>query len=239
MPFTDQEYMSIGARFSTQRLIEQLGVAIATAKEHQAELARRWPADKTAALAKLADLIHGLYDEQAERKFQAATGNVNVHEIMREAKVLIGDIIAAADSAFADEPTIADQFHKGGKLGVSVPKVSGRLQALLVHAADHKDALAPWGIGDDDLQRGNDILVRLGEANAAQEQALRNLPPKTRELYVAKGRAYLLLKALNRAAKRSFIDDPTTAAKLDLRVLNRHGRRAKEPAPTPEPAPVA
>lgn len=109
----------------------------------------------------------------------------------------------------------------------------GRLETLLALVAQHKDALAPWGINDDDLQHGKTLLAGLGDANVAQEQALRNLPPKTRELYVIKGRAYLLLKGLSRAARRCFIDDPATAGKLDLHILNRKGRRAKEPAPAP------
>ena len=66
---------------------------------------------------------------------------------------------------------------------------------------------------------------------------IRDLPPKTRELYVLKGKAYLLLKRLSRAARRSFRDDPTTAAKFSLDLLSRKGGHRK--AATPEPGPPA
>jgi hypothetical protein len=133
----------------------------------------------------------------------------------------------------------AFEFHKGGKIGVSVPKITGRLQVLLTLAEAHKADLAQWGTDDKDLETGRRLLSELAAANIAQEQAVKNLPPATKALYILKAKAFLLLKRLARAGRNAFKNDPASAAKLKLDILRRRGHRhngeAEPPAP-PVPA---
>jgi hypothetical protein len=239
MAYTKEALAELGLRHPTQRMLEQSGVSVAAAKQHAADLEKWFPAARTAELEGLQAQIAALYDEQAEKKLGAATGNVRVAEVFQQAKDWVSDLIAAADSAFEEEPDLADEYHKGGKVGRSVPKLLGRMGALLAQAEKHQAELAEWGFNAQDLERGRQLVKALGDANTVQEGAVKDLPPKTRELNVVKGRAYLLLKRLARAGRRAFARDPATARKFALDVLNRRGRRsggASEPPQQPPPA---
>jgi len=231
MPYTDQDFVALGARFSTQRVIEQCTVAVAMARAHADELGARFPKAKVDELAKYIERMPSLYDEQAEAKFTKATGNVPVNATLVKAKHWISDMIAAADNTFEEDPEIMDKYHQGGKIGRSVPKVLGRMETLVTIADSHKDQLAAWGFTAEHLTEGKKLMAELRTGDTAQEKAVKDLPPKTRELYAVKGKAYLLLKRLSRTARTTFRHDPTIAAKLNLDILNRHSaRRTGTPA---------
>ena len=236
MPYTDQELISMGARFSTQRLLEQGAVSVAMARAHEKELEKMFPRARVDELEGLLGDIKSKFEGQAGAKSAYAQGNVPVAACLRDAKHWIGDLIAAADNAFEEEPDLCDEFHKGGKIGRSVPKTAGRLQVLLTLAEKYKEALGPWGIGDDDLARGRTLLADLSAADTAQESAVKNLPVATKEVYILKAKAYMLMKRLARASRRIFKNDPAAAAKLNLDILNRRGHKHTgddTPAETP------
>lgn len=233
MPYGEKELVAVGARFATQRVIEQGNVSVAVARAHAQELEKKFPAARVDELAALVQEIQSQFGTQADAKTAFATGNVPVEEKIGEAKRWISEVIAAADNAFEEDPEIGDEYHKGGKVGRSVPKIAGRMQALLVLAGGHLGALGDWGIDRGDLDRGAKILAALSAADTAQEQAVKDLPAATRKLYAQKGRAYLLLKKLARAARTVFKDDPATRDKLSLDILRRSGRKVG--GETPEP----
>jgi hypothetical protein len=43
MAFSEKDYILLGSRLSTQRLLEQGGVSVAVARAHAKELGRRFP----------------------------------------------------------------------------------------------------------------------------------------------------------------------------------------------------
>jgi len=231
MPFTEQELMEIGSRFTTQRLIEQGAVSVAVAKAHAGELAKKFPPGRTAELEALLSEIQAKFATQAGAKDAYGTGNVPVTNKIREAKKWIAEVITSADNAYEEEPELRDEFHKGGKIGISVPKITGRLQVLLSLAEGRQAELAEWGIDNADLKTGRRLLEELTAANIAQEAAVKNLPVATKDLYVLKGKAFLLLKRLARAGRDVFKNDPATAAKLNLDILRRKGRKQDEAGP--------
>ncbi len=234
MPYTENQLAEIGIRYNTQRMEEQGGVSVAVARAHEAELGKKFPKARVDELEKhLAD-VKALRGNQVQAKSEKGTGNVPVNEVIRQCKEWIGDMIAAADNAYEEDPDVRDQFHKAGKIGRSVPKVSGRVQELVALAQNRAADLEAWGFAAEDLAKGATLIADLKSANTNQETAVADLPPKSRQLYVAQGRAYLLLKRLARSGRRVFKSDPTTAAKLNLDILNRQGRRrAPEPATAP------
>jgi hypothetical protein len=181
----------------------------------------------TLELDQLTALISGLFEDQAEKKFERNTANIPVVELCQRGKAWIRQVMAIADNAFDDEPELADEFHHGGKIGRSVSRLTGRLQALATLVEKHQGALAAWGLQGAMIAEGRDLVTALGDANTAQERAVTELPPKTRELYAAKGRLYLLLKKLARAGRTAFAGDPTLTAQLNLDILNRKGSRRK------------
>lgn len=232
MSYSEQDLVNLGARFSTQRLIEQAGVSLALGRAHAEELGARYSKAKLDELEGAITTVRGLAEQQTEGKIAKASGNMPVATLLSDCKHWIADLLTAADNAFEEEPDFADKYHQGGKIGRSVPKVLGRMEGLLVLAQKHQAELSAWGFGDAELNRGKALLTELASSNTAQETAVRALPPKTRELYAAKGRTYLLLKQLSRTARAVFRSDPTIAAKLNLDVLNRVGRRHNGGLPT-------
>jgi len=225
MSFSESEMVQLGSRFSTQKLIEQANVSIAVARAHAAELGSRFPQAKVDELEQNIGKAQKLFDEQAEKKLLRATGNVPVAALVADAKRWLSDLIAAADNAFEEDQKLADQYHKAGKLGRSVPRICGRIEELISQANQHKAELAAWGFVAADFDRGSKVLTYLRAADTTQERAVKDLPPKTRELYALKGSVYLSLKRLARAGRRAFATDPTSASKLDLEILNRHAHK--------------
>jgi hypothetical protein len=232
MGFSEQEYVDLGARFATQRMIEQAKVSVAVARAHSADLKTTFPEPKIVEAERLVSKIEGLYDEQAEKKFERNTAGAPVAAQVKSGKAWVISAMAIADNAFEEEHAIRDQFHQSGKIGSSVPKLTGRMASLLALAEKNREAMAGWGLTPELFDQGKTILASLSQSNTVQEKALKDLPPKTRELYAAKGRLYILLKQLSRAGRIAFAGDPTSVAKLNLDILNRKGsRKSEKPAP--------
>ena len=238
MAYSENDLIAIGGRFSTQRLIEQANVSIAMARAHAAEISKMFPPEKVDELESIVTEIKTKYGTQADAKDAFGTGNVPVTAKIIEAKKWISSIITSADNAYEEEPEIRDEFHKAGKLGTSVPKILARLETLVVLADKHKADLAPWGVEDADIEKGRALIRDLTAADTAQEQAVKNLPAATKPLYILKGKAYLLLKKLARAARNIHGDDPTTAFGFNLNILKRHGRKPGNNEAPPAPAPT-
>jgi hypothetical protein len=236
MAQSQEELVRFGARRSTERILAQAEVSLRVAREHAAALGSKFPPSKTDRIEALLGQVRGLYDVQAEKKVGAATGNVPVQELVGQAKDWIRDVRTAADNAFEREPEVRDEFHKGGVLGSSVPKLLARLTSMLALAEVHKTALAEWGVTPEDVAAGRKLVTDLKNADATQEQALKNLPPKTRELNEAKGELYLLLKALARTGRRVFKSNPALANQLSLDILGRTGGGAARPEQPAAPA---
>ena len=225
MAYTKEKLVDLGARFSTQRMMEQLPVSIAAARAHEVDLGAKFPPAKVNEIETYYDQIKVLFGDQAEKKFDAATGNVDVNALLKTVKTYFRDIIAVADNTFEEDPEIRDEFHKDGPIGRSVPKAIRSFETIVALASKHSDALSEWGLTDQDILDAKAAMTALVDANTSQETAIKDLPPKTRELYEAKGRAYLLLKRLARTGRRVFANDPATAAKFNLDILRRKGTR--------------
>jgi len=110
-----------------------------------------------------------LADQQTEGKFAKASGNMPVSTLLAQCKNWIADLLTAADNAFEEEPDMADKYHQGGKIGRSVPKTLGRMEALLVVAQTHKPQLAAWGFGDPEFAAGNKLIGELTSTNTTQD----------------------------------------------------------------------
>ena len=225
MAYTNDKLADLGARFSTQRMMEQLPVSIAAARAHEVDLGASFPVAKVNEMETYYDQIKVLFSDQADKKFDAATGNVDVNAALKVVKKQFRHIITIADNTFEEDPDIRDEFHKDGPIGRSVPKAIRSFETLIALAAKHSSELSEWGLTDQDILDAKAAMNALVDANTAQEGALKDLPPKTRELYETKGRAYLLLKRLARTGRSLFADDPSTAAKFNLDILKRKGKR--------------
>jgi len=152
---------------------------------------------------------------------------VGVNATLKLVKNDFRHIMAIADNAFEEEPDVRDEFHKGGPIGRGVPRAIRAFESLVALAEKHRTELFAWGLTDARLDEARTHLRALVEADTAQEGAMKELSPKTRELNQAKGRAYLLLKKLARTGRSVFASQPQTSAKFDLEILNRAAPSAK------------
>ena len=224
MVYSNQELVDLGARFSTQRMLEQLPVSVTVARRYTLDLSPMFPAARVDELDALRIRIAGLFETQSEKKFEANTGNVPVQDKMRTLKEHLRDIIAAADNGFEEEPAMRAQFHKG-PLGRSVPSLVRRGAEIVALAEENADVLGSWGLSPEKIADTKTALSDLVAANTNQESALVNLPSSTQDLYLEKGRAYLLLKKLVRAGRRCLANRSAAAAEFNLDILNRKGTR--------------
>jgi hypothetical protein len=237
MGFSDKELIKLGARFSTQRMAEQIPVSVATARKYKPALGPKFPPAKVDELEALGNSIEAGSKTQTEKKFEANTGNVPVAEKMDAVKEGVRDIITTADNAFEEEPEIRDQFHKHGPLGRTVTSTMKKAETIIVLAKKNSAALAEWGLLAEEIAATETALSELKTAEVSQETALTNLPPSTAELYRNKGRAYLLLKQLNRTGKRRLSKQPAAAKEFNLDILNRKGTRKNGEGPEPGTTP--
>lgn len=148
-------------------------------------------------------------------------GNVPVEEAIDLGKEWIFRIVSAANNAFEEDEEIWDLFHLSVKVGRSVPKVLKRIEDLLLLCEKYKDSLQKWGFSDADLKKGKEIYDEILRRNTEQKNSVNNLPKATYDLYLLKGKAYLLIKKLSRVGKVVFYCDPATRAKFDLDILYR------------------
>ncbi len=98
MPYSEKELVSIGSRFTTQRLMEQGAVSVALARAHEKELAKRFPPARTAELDALLADIHAKFSAQAEAK----------------AYLLMKRLARAARDTFKGDPAPAPQPAPAG-----------------------------------------------------------------------------------------------------------------------------
>jgi hypothetical protein len=147
-------------------------VSVAVARAHAKELQKKFPAAKVDALEALIEEIKNNFEKQAGAKDARGTANAPVDDIIGEAKGWIADVITSADNAYEEEHEKRDEFHKGGKIGVSVPKITGRLQVLLTLAEAHKADLADWGTDDKDLETGRRLLSELAAVMGMIERSV-------------------------------------------------------------------
>ena len=88
-----------------------------------------------------------------------------------------------------------------------------------------------------DFQAKLETKLRAFEAGTgAQEAGIASLPDSNRAFCEAKGRLYFLIKDIISAARALHAAEPELAAKYNLKVLYRRGRKEKaEVAPAPVP----
>ena len=148
-----------------------------------------------------------------------------------DGKRWIRNLIDAATSAFDGDDKKLDGYTSSTKVGRSVPRLLERLKGLSERAMADATALAAEGFDAAEVAQGPAIHEGLAGADGAQEAAIKDLPTKTRDMYAKKGELYLLLKNCERAARRTWRDDPTRVGTFALSLLKRGGSTRAAPAP--------
>ncbi|MCX7830738.1 MAG: hypothetical protein N2445_06740 [Acidobacteria bacterium] len=228
MSMEEKDLVLLGGRYSTMRLLEQGAFSVSLGRAYLEELKNYFPKERVDELEDILSRIRNSYDKQSEAKDLMKTGNIPVEEAIDKGKEWIYKIVSFADNAFDEDEEIRDLFHLSGKVGRSVPKVLKRIEDLLLLCEKYRDSLQEWGFSDADLKKGKEIYEEILKRNTEQENSVKNLPKATYDLYLLKGKAYLLIKKLSRAGKVVFYSDSSTRAKFDLDILYRKGKKKEE-----------
>ncbi|MBI5477387.1 MAG: hypothetical protein HY906_00945 [Deltaproteobacteria bacterium] len=230
-----EEMVALGARFATHKLVEQSHTSENQGRASATELGARFPVARLDRIATLCGEVAAGGADRVVAASEKGALTLMQHEVFGEGKQWVRGLRDAAATAFDGDEAKVDDYTHGRKIGRSVPRLAQTMEAFTKLAKRDAAALAVEGFGADEIQRGEQILGRLRETDTSQEAAIKGLPPRTNDHYAKKAELYLLLKALERAARRTWPHDPARAAAFRLTLLRRGGTHVGAPAPTPTP----
>ncbi|MBI5481184.1 MAG: hypothetical protein HY906_20165 [Deltaproteobacteria bacterium] len=229
------ELVKLGGRQPTHKLVEQSDTSEKLARAGATELGPRFPAARIDRIAALrGEVAAGGADREVATSDKTALTQAQ-YGAFGDGKDWVRDVRDTADTAFDGDDATLDAYTGGPKIGRSVPRLRSAMEALIKLVKRDAQALAAEGFDAAEIARGEQTLARLGESDAMQEAAIKALPPRTQEFYAKKAELYLLLKTLERAARRTWRHDPARAASFRLTLLSRGGTHIERPLPTPTP----
>jgi len=215
-------------------VVEQLRVSLQLAREDAAMLARfGWPVTQTEVLASACDeLVRN--GAEYERKFGAKVGigqdlrgEIDRGKRWREQGLAIGRN-ALAGSALEQLERFA------GAAGQDGVRLAQQVQGILSVGRANDAACRAWGADDAFFAEGERLARSLPELAGEQGGKKKTVPAEHALLDEMEGRAWLLLKKLDRAGRAGHgaSGDRLRAAAYNLDILYGRRTRARRPADT-------
>ena len=219
------EIVKAGSQYRADYLVEQAGVTLARAGK-EATVLGRFGVTKD-LLAKAADCVKKLAAATKDRALAGADAQSATRaqdESAGQAKDWLRQALLIGDNAFDGEAEIVDEFHKGGKVGASVPKLVGKVRQVLGLLRKDPTVVAKFGATADFVKQGDGLAESLVSADTRQEGKREALPKGTEAFYFDKGTLYFHLKTINRAGRAAHVTEPEAAAAWNLSILHRRGK---------------
>lgn len=230
----DLKQIELGMRYRGGYLVAQSGYTLGVAAADEDALAPLLPAGYLAQLEALRAEVQRTAGDKAVVAEESKHATSSQDDAVREGKVWRRRLAARARRAQrmgADVP--APLLHVGR--AATVPALLSQLQSDVSLLEAHGDALSVAGDPAPLLAQGRDIQQRLQDAEQAQEtKRLEALPAAVQAHYLAKGKLYTALKIVHDAGHELWADNAAQAARYNLDILYRNGRRrtpAVETAP--------
>ncbi len=220
-----EELIAIGAQHRAANLVQQAGYTLGIAAEEEEEIEE--VLEDPALVEDVAAARDNVKASMADRELMEQESREHTkrqNEAVRGVKVWRRKAVARAKRAARRGKDIPQELLLIGSAR-SVPDLIAQLTIMLAlfeaHLADLGGARAQAL-----LEEGKTLLIELGGADAAQEVALlASLPEKVRDFYAAKGLLYLGIKLINDGGHELHADSPKEAAKYNMKILYRRGRR--------------
>lgn len=220
-----EELITIGAKTRTPQLVQQAGYTLGMAAESEAEIEAILEDDQLVEQVEAAkERVKSAIQDRELMEQEAEEQTRQQNAVLRESRVWRRKVAARARRAVRRGKKIPDELLRIGAAS-SVSEVTAQLTTktatLEAHLADmggpRAQALLEEGLG---------LLAGLSGADAAQEVArFSKLPKKVLDFYAAKGELLVGLKLINDAGQELYADDPTEAARFNLKILYRRGRK--------------
>lgn len=227
MALDRKDLAGVGLRLNGGRLLEQAGYTLGLARDEAQELAPFGVTkERLAGWETVRTQVQTAWNDRSISADESVALTDSQNRLVRDAKRWLRKVIQISGNAFAEEPTIYDEFTKIPRPQQSLPKLLEAMSRLTELCGKYSTRLAEWG-GRALAKEGADLVAQIQKTDAGQERKLQDLPKKTEEFHVQKGRLFLAIKQINRAGKTAHLDDNAAAARYNLDILYRSaGRRS-------------
>jgi len=234
---TDQEVITLGARYRADYLLEQSGYTIGLAAQEDKALADYLPAGYLAEVTSARDAVAAAAQDKSLQQAEAKEATRVHHTAFGDAKVWRRKAARIAACAKHLGKPIPDAL-----LHISQARTAPALALQvtnMVKLLDANQASLPGTGAAALIEEGKTLAAALQTADDAKElKRYAALPGAVQDFYRQKGLLYLGLKVINGAAQALHAGDPVAASRYAMTILYRRGRaHAAQPAPAPQPAP--
>ena len=241
MPYTREEYVSIGEQLRSQFVVHQLNLSLELAGRDATPLTSfGWSPTDTRNLAALRDEHVGAMREY-ERKFGTHIGRTETTAVEVDlAKRWRLRCLAIGENRLTDKDALATLRRAATRAGRDAEKLAAQIDALLAVAKTNETAFRTDGAADDGFYaEGNRLCVALKNAAAARRDRPKNLSAEHDKLDELDGRAWELLKKVSLAGKslHAANGDRARVAEYNLDLL--YGRPIIRTTRTATPAPTS
>ncbi|MBI2900336.1 MAG: hypothetical protein HYY17_09130 [Planctomycetes bacterium] len=223
--------LEVGRRIPADRLLQQTEYFLGLLDEELPRL-RPFGVD-TATVARAVALREGLSERmggRAAERSESESARVAQDRAIAECKRWLRRASLIGQMAFEGNPRRAADFVGGPQIGLSVPRVAGRMSRLLGLLRHGAKQAARFGADEAFLREGRRLRALLDQADAKQETGRANLVTGTAEFHRAKAELCALLRRISRAGHAAYVDDPVNARRYRLTILHRRGAAASSGA---------
>ncbi len=245
MPLSREETMVLGGKIASQTLTEWSGAmhAIAAKKENAPRLTKRGVAPAfLEEILKLTTSVPKLETTQEVGKKDGPVSTESVERIMDDGFDWRREVLESVKVEFGTDPDRMARFRTGVHVGGSTSLLVREIRFLVPVLRDYAAQLAWLGLNAAFLERGTMLADAIEAANTEQEATVKALPPKTAELYLAKGQLYDLTRKLVRLGRLEFRKEPELARQFTYEIVRRvqvAARAARARAAAAAAAPAA
>lgn len=234
-----------GRDVSLEGLLDQARVHLRLQEEHAADLRRvGWTERHARELVDAIAKVEAALREAVEARIQSKknlererAARAKVRSFKRRLILALNDLRASRRIGVTMWKAMKES---GGPLYRSTPRMLDYLRSIAKLVEKHDALLAPYFGGKKASAELRAVSQELETAQARQEVGRRELPGKTRKVYLAKARLLGLIEKLNRLASIAF-DDESRRRLFDKRLIERatkRRRKALEELPSPTSAQV-
>jgi hypothetical protein len=239
---TDEDLVRAGLRHRGQSLVQQAGYTLGLAAADADGLTELLPEGFLAQAEALRREVDVAYQDRAIVAEEAKSATKAQDDQARAAKLWRRRVSARAKRARRLGATLPDALLYIAQTR-SLPALLNQLTSWVGLMRTSHEALGLAGDPTKLIDEGALLIEALRTKDDEQElKRLDALPASVRAFHLAKGRLYIALKVIHDAGQELWSAEPSMAARYNLAILYRSGRRPKAaveaPPTSPAPAPA-
>lgn len=221
MAIARNEAIANGHRFRSELLITWAKQLAKSARKDLKFLSTRGVKEEMLReFERLTKTVEELEIKQEREKKVSKSATVATYEAFEEAHRWWREGKQMIKIEFGDYPDRTAEFRTGTRVGYSLPKLIREAEFMLDAFKRYSENFE-WLGGKDFVNRGNELLAKLKDADTEQESTIKQLPKETAELYFNKGELYQLGRKIVRLGRLVFINEPRKASPYNYEILRR------------------